>query len=334
MHDNGLSQQMKKHLHIINWAADYLGSIGKSLLGPAKVIQETPWSNVIQLPTLCGYYYLKQPAPLLAKEASVIRILERQFNVNVPFVEAINDELHCFIMKDAGVTLRHYINEENKSGLLCQAIKEFTAFQRVIESSLHSFLKLGLPDWRLHQLLNSYKEIINDKEFLKADGVTNQELDKLKNLTPLIAEQLQELSKYDIPETVVQPDFNTNNILINPQTKQLTIIDLGELAISHPFFSLHNFLFTTLTHHDVHEQDPIWKKMVKTSIKSWSDLWPQKKLLAGYALSKKLWPIYFVCVNYHFMHSVDLQALNSWYVNKPNRLANTFRLYMTSNNIS
>lgn len=322
---------MKKHADIINWATGYLDSKGYSLVEKPEIIQETPWSKVIRLSTLHGDFYLKQPVPLLAKEASVIQLLAHQFNASVPCIEANNDELHCFLMKDAGISLRKHLNEENKTNLLCQAIKQFSSFQRSTESSIQPFLKLGIPDWRLSQLSQLYEEIINDKDFLKADGLKNAELDKLNYLSALVAEQLKELSRYGICETVVQPDFNTNNILISPDTLKLTIIDLGELAISHPFFSLHNFLYTATIHHTVKEQDLTWDQMIEASIENWLDLWPKTKLVEGYRLSKKLWPIYSVCANYHFMHCVDLKALNSWYANKPNRLANTFRQYIASN---
>ena len=319
---------MKNHSGILNWATASLNSKGYSLAGQPELIQETPWSHVIRLPTLLGDVYLKQPAPLLANEANVIQFLDYELNSSVPIIIDKNDELHCFLMKSAGISLRKYLKAENMSDLLCQAIKQFTAFQRSTEGNTQSFLRLGIPDWRLNQLPELYKEIINDTDFLKEDGVTESELEQLNYLYPLVLEQLQALSQYGICETLVQPDFNTNNVLIDSETQKFTLIDLGELAISHPFFSLHNFLYTATVHHGVKEQDVIWHQMLEACLKHWSDLWPKAKLLEGYRLSRTLWPIYSACVNYHFMHCVDLQALNSWYADKPNRLAGAFRHYI------
>lgn len=112
---------------------------------------------------------------------------------------------------------------------------------------------------------------------------------------------------------------------------RLSIIDLGELAISHPFFSLHNFLYQATLHHGIKEHSQIGQMMVDACLENWLDLWPKAKLLEGYQVSKLVWSIYNACVNYHFMHNVDIQALNAWYVNKPNRLANIFREYMADN---
>ncbi|WP_367608388.1 hypothetical protein [Legionella sp. W05-934-2] len=263
---------MQNHSNIITWATGWLKSQGYPLVGQPELIQETPWSHVIRLTTLQGTFYLKQPVPLLAKEASVIGFLAHQVKASVPHIVANNDDLHCFLMKDAGIALRKYIVGENKTHILYEAIKQFTAFQRSTEAYIQPLLKLGIPDWRLNRLPNLYEEIINDKNFLKADGMTESELDKLNYLYPLVKEQLQALSQYGICETVVQPDFNTNNMLINTETHQFTMIDLGELSISHPFFSLHNFLYTATIHHGVNEQDLIWHQMVDACIENWLDL--------------------------------------------------------------
>lgn len=323
---------MQNNSNIINWAIAYLDSKDSSLDGAPEYVQETPWSKVIRLSTLKGVFYLKQPAPLLGKEADVIQFLAENTDASVPNVMASDHDLHCFLMKDAGIALRKYICEENKADLLCQAIKQFTTFQRSTEALTQPLIKLDIPDWRLEQLPKVYDEIINDKDFLIADGMTKAEIGKLKSLSPLVEEQALALSQYDITETVVQPDFNTNNIIISIDTQQLTIIDLGELAISHPFFSLHNFLYTATIHHGVEEKSSIWHQMLDACMNNWSEIAPKTRLLEAYMLSRRLWPIYYVIANYHFMHCVDLSALNAWYKDKSNRLANTFRQYISENN--
>ncbi len=319
---------MKNHTNILKWATDLLISKGYSLQHSPEIIQETPWSNVIQLSTSNGDVYLKQPAPLLAIEAKILQLLAHQFNANVPVVIAVNDNLHCFLMKDAGLSLRKYLKTEFHPDLLCQSIKKFTAFQRSTENNIEPFLTLDVPDWRLNKLPQLYKQIISQSDFLKADGMTDEELQILHDLSPQVSDELKILSQYQIPETIVQPDFNTNNILISPSTKQFTFIDLGELAISHPFFSLHNFLYTATIHHGIKEKDETWCQLQDACIENWLESGTKSQLLTAFTLARKLWPIYSACVNYHFMHCVDLGALNSWYANKPNRLAGVFRQYI------
>jgi len=322
--------KMKNHTHIFKWATDCLVSKRYSFQHSPEIVQETPWSNVFRFTTSKGDVYLKQPAPLLAQEAKVLKILAHQYNANVPIVIAISDDLHCFLMQDAGVSLRKYLKTEFHPDLLCQSIKKFTAFQRSTENNIEPFLSLNVPDWRVNRLPQLCEQIINQADFLKADGVTDAELQTLHDLSPQVSEEFKSLSQYQIPETIVQPDFNTNNILISPDTNQFTFIDLGELAISHPFFSLHNFLYQSTLHHGVKEMDKTWHQLQDACIENWLESGTKSQLLRAFTLARKLWPIYSACVNYRLMHCVNLQALNSWYANKPNRLAWVFREYIAS----
>lgn len=322
---------MKNNVLIIQWARNILISKNYVLQYPPEIIQDTPWSKVIRFLTSKGHIYLKQPAPLLAQEAKILQLLADQFNASVPVVIAINDDLHCFLMKDAGISLRQYIKNDFRPDLLCQSIKAFTAFQRSTENNIEPFLALGLSDWRLNKLPQVYEKIINHVDFLKADGITDRELQILHDLSPKVSEEFKLLSEYNISETVVQPDFNTNNLLIRPDTHQLIFIDLGELAISHPFFSLHNFLHTATIYHEIKKEGVIWNQLQEVCIENWLESGrTRSQLMKVLKLTRSLWPIYSACVNYHFMHCVDLEALNSWYANKPNRLAKIFRQYIAS----
>lgn len=78
-----------------------------------------------------------------------------------------------------------------------------------------------------------------------------------KSMLPIV-QQFELLGQYAIPQTIVQTDFHTNNILIHSKTKTLTFIDLGEVIITNPLFSLHGFLRQAITHHNIKEQDKIY----------------------------------------------------------------------------
>lgn len=321
---------MKKHESIVNWAIHCLSVKGYSKQHSPEIIIETPWSIVIRFSTFKGYIYLKQPAPLLSQEANIIQLLAKQFQASVPYVIAINNDLHCFLMKDAGQALREYLKTEFRPELLYQSIRLFTAMQRTTENATESFTALSVPNWRLNKLPELYDEIISQAQFLKAEGITDKELYILQRLSPQIAKECELLSQYSIKNTIVQSDFNTNNILINPSTNKLTFIDLGEIAITHPFFSLHNFLYTATIYHGIKEGDPIYQKLRQASIENWLELGTQKQLLKGFKLAERLWPIYSVIAQYHFMHCVDRDALRVYWANRPNQFIHAFRIYIAS----
>ena len=322
------------HIPIIKWATDCLISKGYSLQGSPEIVLETPWSNVIRFSILQYDVYLKHMPPAISLDPKIIQLLMDQCHASVPVVIASNEDLHCFLMKDAGLNLRAYLKTEFQPDLLIQAIREFTAIQRSTENHIQSFLALGVPDWRLDQFPKLYDHIIKQTDCLKADGMTDNELKVLQDLSPKVGEQCALLSQYQIPETLVQPDFNTNNILFNPDTKKMTLIDLGEIAITHPFFSLHNFLYQATIHHGVQEGDQIWHQLQNACFENWLEFATPKKLLEGFMLAKKLWPIYGALGCYRLMMSVDLQAFRSHYAKKPNKLADSFREYIASRNVS
>lgn len=320
---------MKDHSNIIKWAADSLKTKDYSLQSTPTVEVETPWSNVIRFSTSKGDIYLKQMPPSISLEPQIIQLLGEQFHASVPTIIDINIDLHCFLMKDAGQVLRRYLKNKFQPDLLCRAIMEFTTIQRATESQLDSFLALGVPDWRLDTFPKLYNDVLAQEEFLKADGMTDKELQLLHDLGFQISEQCKLLSKCGIQETLVQTDFHSNNILFDSHTQKITFIDLGETVITHPFFSLHTFLRQTIIHHGVKELDQIYYQLQEACFKNWMEF-SRNRLLEGFKLAKNLWPIYSALGAYRLMSGVDLQAFKSYYADRPHRLVGYFREYISS----
>ena len=313
---------------ILKWATNVLTAKGLSLQHAPEIVVDTPWSQVIRLSTSKGDVYLKQIPPAISLEPKIIQLLKNQFHANVPFVIALNDDLHCFLMEDAGQTLRASLKADFQPDLLLQAVDQHTTIQRSVENHVKSFLTLGVPDWRLEKLPKLYDQLIQQTDFLKTEGLMDKELQILHDLSPTISKQCEHLSQYQIPETFVQPDFHTNNVLFDPGTQKMTFIDWGEIVISHPFFALHNFLLQAITHHGIKESDQIYQQLRDACCESWLECGTQNQLLKAFLLIKKLFPIYSALAYHRLMISVDLQALKSFYALRPNRLAGYFREYI------
>lgn len=324
---------MENHTAIIKWATHYMDSMGYSQYDLPKIVLETPWSNMFRLATTKGLVYLKQtpPSTTFSLEPKITQLLVEQFHAPVPKVIAVNDELHCFLMEDAGESFRIYLKNKLQPDLMCQSILQYTAIQRVTEKHVESFVALGVADWRGDTFPKLYEHIISQTAFLEDEGMTDEELVILHKLNQQIVEEYELLSECLIPQTMVQSDFHTNNILMNPTTKKLTFIDLGEIVVTHPFFSLHTFLRQAIIHHDIKEGAPVYKLLQSACLDNWLELGGKNKLLKGFLIAKKLWPIYSALILYRFMHSLDIQAFKAYYANRPNRLAGFFREYIASN---
>lgn len=322
---------MINHTECLKWAIDCLVLKRHTLKGEPEIVVQAPWSKVTRILATTEDVYLKQTPPLLFLEPTIIQLLRNQLRAAVPVVIGSNDDLCCFLMKDAGQTLRSYLKSDFKPELLSQAIHQFTAIQRATENQLGSFFELGVPDWRLNQFPTLYLQLINQTDFLKSEGLTDEELNKLHDLIPTLTDQCERLSIYPIPDALVQPDFNTNNILFNPNTKKMTIIDLGEVVITHPFFSLHNFLIQAQRHHGVTEGSQIYHQLLQAFCEKWLNLAYKNQLLEVYSLVKKLWPIYGVFSFYRLMMSVDTRALKSYYASTSNCVSGHLRAYIAQN---
>lgn len=321
---------MNNETQILKWGTDCLVANGYSIERPPETVLSTPWSTMLRFSTPSGDFYLKQTPPAISKEPQIIQLLSEQFHASVPIVIASNNDLHCFMMQDGGKNLRSILKAEFKLDLLCQSIKEYASIQRSTEDHVENFFKLGVPDWRLAKLPSLYDEMVKQTDFLKADGVTDQELRRLQALSPQFLAQCELLSSYGILETIGIPDFNDNNTLFVSNTKRMTFIDWGEAAITHPFFSLYNILEQSIKHYDVKESDQIYNKLEDVCHENWLGLMTKKQLLEVSNLAKQLRIFYGILAGYRLMISVDLQALNTFYANNPNRLAKAFRKYIDS----
>lgn len=279
--------------NMIQWACKQLSSHGYTLKSDVpESVQNTPWSYVIRFETSNGYIYLKHTPALIALEASIIQILHDQFHAAVPAIIAHNDQLNCFLMKNAGRTLRSILKRQFDTALLCKAIEQFTSLQLAVADHVEVFIDIGVPDWRLNKMPNLYREMISQKDLLIADGLSEVEVSELEGLFPKVANLCQRLSSYSIKQTIVQPDFNDNNTLIDDKSQNITFIDLGEIAISHPFFSLINCLHVIKKHHDLIDKDESYLRIKHACLESYMDFESKENLLDAFATAQLVWFVY------------------------------------------
>lgn len=297
---------------IIRWGVEYLLSHGNTLKSNLpEIVQNTPWSYVVRFITFDGYIYLKHTPELLALEASIIQILHNRFHVSVPEVIAHNAELNCFLMKDAGRSLREILKQQFDTALFCKAIEHFTSMQLTVADHINIFLDIGVPDWRLEKLPDLYMELLSQTEILIADGLSEKELNELERLLPEVSNLCQKLSDYVIKQSIVQPDFNDNNTLVDNNSQKITIIDLGEVVISHPFFSLINCLQQAEKHYAMTDEDDAYLQLMDACLKNYMIFESKKHLLDAFALARILFFIYGALGNYRLLIACDKARFTS-----------------------
>ncbi|OGV41969.1 MAG: hypothetical protein A3F46_10200 [Legionellales bacterium RIFCSPHIGHO2_12_FULL_42_9] len=299
----GNDNQNKK---IIQWGVKTILSHGYQLKSTMpEEVQNTPWSHVVRFLTTHGVIYLKNTPDALALEAPIIRILYDQFDAPVAEVIAHNAELNCFLMKDAGKALRVILKKKFDETLVFRAIDQFTSLQLAVAERVDVFLDMGVPDWRLEKLPDLYRQLLLQKDILIADGLSEIEISQLKDLFATVVHLCQKLSSYFIKHTLVQPDLNDNNTLIDDKTHNITIIDLGEIAISHPFFSLFNFLHVIKKYHDLTETSEVYLRLKDYCFKKFIPLASEQYLLDAISIARPLFFVYAALGNYRLMQACD-----------------------------
>ncbi|KTD04423.1 hypothetical protein Lgee_0176 [Legionella geestiana] len=316
----------KENEKIIQWTCKILTSNGYKLKSklPENVLK-TPWSYIARFETSEAYIYLKHMPAKLALESSIIGILHDQFQASVPTVIADNTELNCFLMKDAGRPLREILKQYFDTELLCKAIDQFTALQLATAENLVVFIDIGVPDWRLDKLPHLYMELLSQKDILIEDGLSEKEIIELETLFPMVFKLCKKLSDNSIKQTIVQPDFNDNNTLIDELSQKITIIDLGEIVISHPFFSLINCLQQIKKHHGLTDEDPRYLRIKNACLKNYLDLYSEKQVIDAFAITNSVWPVYWALSNYRLMRACGKDKLMAF---QHGRLCNTLREFM------
>ncbi|MDF1654156.1 MAG: phosphotransferase [Coxiellaceae bacterium] len=291
---------------ISQWGSEQLALLGYVLKNEVpQLVLDTPWSYVVRFETTQGLIYLKHTPEQLSLEASIIKLLTDKFDARAPAVIAHNEQLHCFLMLDAGSPLRMLLKNKFDMALYCEAIEQFTEMQSAVADQVECLLDLGVPDWRLERFPELYKQLLDETDILKADGLSEKDIIQLQALSPVVCSLCEKLSGYSIKQTLVQSDFHDNNVLIDPETKKITFIDLGEIVISHPFFSLIGCLHQAQKHHGLTDQDESCARLLEAGLKGYAQVETPQRLQEAMGLAQVLWILHEALAQYRLRMACD-----------------------------
>lgn len=294
---------------ISQWAHHYLSTHGFKLINhEAELVKASPWSMVMRFLTTDGHVYLKHMPRLIALEPIITMILQKQFHASVPEVIAIKTELDCYLMKDAGYSLRLRLKRKFDFQLICQGIDQFTSLQASVANDVNALIDAGVPDWRMHQFPDLLSQLFLDEALLMADGLSHRELIDLQKLHPKVSQLCIDFASYAIKETIVQPDFSDNNMLVDDKLN-ITLIDLGEVVISHPFFSLINCLYQIKKHHGLKDTDETYIMIRRHCFNAYMNDVSGDHLNRAIAIAEILWFAYAALGSYRLMQACGPKSL-------------------------
>ncbi len=275
------------------WIVEQVTRLGYTMIAPIEQLHVRAWSTVLRVPTAGGLLYFKAVAPGFAHEPALTQYLSVHWPECIPHVLAVDTEHRWMLMKDAGNPLRRLLlsgdTDANKV-YLEQAFSRYAQLQ--IESADHTdtLLSLGCPDRRLHVLPSLFENIIADSAILligQKGGISEAELEQLRNFTPRVREMCDELASYQLPDTLHHDDFHTNNILINEHG--YVFFDWGDSAITHPFCSM--FIALRSAKYRLHYDENTLLRLRDAYLEPWAmqvAYASKEQLLAAFDITQRL----------------------------------------------
>ncbi len=313
-----------KYKNQIKWATDVLSDLNYKIQSVQPMtIQDNAWSFVCRFDTDRGFIFLKVTPPALFIEAQIVKKLDQSFHAPVPKLIAESSELHCFLMLDAGIKLFDYFKNGFEMDILTDAVNAHSVLQIKSIDHIEPFFKMGVPDWRLDKLPMLYQALISEEKLLSEDGLTDAELKKISAASSKLNDFCEQLAKFKLTETFSHADFHDKNILVDPKTKKTTLIDLGEVVITHPFFSLPNCLHRAKENFAL--SDAQYQQLENACLQPWLQFESHDNLKKILALVQQCWPIHAVLGEYRLMQSVP-DGFNI--LNGQGRFANSFRYWI------
>lgn len=305
----------------MDWAVNTLCEHGFELQSRIpEIVQDAAWSVVCRFHTNKGYVFLKIMPPALALEPGIINALRDDFQANVPTIVANNPDLHCFLMSDAGVRLFDYMTNKFQDDILVNAMQQYTELQIASVSQIEKLIALGLPDWRLEKLPALYLDLLSQEELLLEDGLNKADLVQLKQLHGKFNGLCERLSHFKIRDAFGHADFHDKNILINPENQQITMIDLGEVVVTYPFFSFLNCLHRAKENFALTDEQ--YQSLQQRCFVPWLDIESEENLWEIMTIMQQCWSIHSALGEYRLMSSVNSE------LNRQGRLARNLRVWM------
>lgn len=303
---------------MLEWGLNCLLSKDYKIEGEPEIVVETPWSTVIRFLTSDGCIYLKQTPADLFIEIGIIKTIQKNMpNSLTPMILCENPELHCFLMRSCGDhSLRTRFNGLIEPALLVTGISSYIKILRSFEQNLNALQMIDIPDWRVNQFPQLYVKFLENKALLLDEGLTQVEIDKLMRLIPVIESMCGSLSKQKIKETLVNSDFNENNLVINEKTQQISIIDWGESVIAHPFFSIASHLQSIARRYKLELKGVFLGKIKQQCLSCWSDIADMDELEMIYQNILRVHPI-FCALAIHRLQAATAnksKELQNWFV--------------------
>jgi Phosphotransferase enzyme family len=181
---------------------------------------------VLRVPTRDGDLFLKQEAPLQAFEVPLTLALAARWPDRVPEVVAADVERAWLLVRDGGIR----IADSGAYDVFAQALRLYGELQVGEVPHADEFLRIGLPDVRLHVVTDSYEPF-----FERDHGLTTEEVETALALAPRYHELCAELAALGLPASIQHDDLHEWNVFVRGD--RVGVYDWGDSSVAFPLWS-------------------------------------------------------------------------------------------------
>lgn len=181
---------------------------------------------MLRVPTHDGDLFLKQEAPLQAFEVPLTLALASRWPDRVPEVVAADVGRAWLLLRDGGVR----VADSKRYDVFVQALRLYGELQVGEVPNADEFLRLGLPDVRLHVVTDAYEPF-----FERDHGLTPEEVRTLLALAPRYGQLCDELAALGLPASIQHDDLHEWNVYVRGD--RVGIYDWGDSSVAFPLWS-------------------------------------------------------------------------------------------------
>ncbi len=275
---------------IDGWIVEQLGELGIRVTAAIEQPHLYPWSTVLRVPTSDGLVYCKATLAGFDHEPRLTAALAAWRPDLMPAVLAIDGQRGWMLTRDAGPMLRTITRTDppNLTPWL-DILPRYAEFEIEMIPRVDELLALGAFDHRLARLPDHLALILAHEASLKIgppEGLTDEEIVRLRDLAPRFADACAELASYGIPETLQHDDFHDGNIFIG--AGRTTLADWAECCIANPFFTMRVTLRAAAHFAGIAEDAPPILAMRDAYLEPWTRFIARDDLLPAFALSQRI----------------------------------------------
>jgi hypothetical protein len=220
------------------WLAGIASSGELGALGSIATVKERPWSVVLRVTFERAITYFKATGAGGRHEPALLLHLQRGWSRLLPEVLAVDVSRGWILLADAGPPLREAFDPPGQLAVLRRVLPAYAELQAATMPSIEPFLKLGLPDRRLHRLPELLEELISG-EILTA-GRSAEALAELRtsvrSLLPALERCCADLARSPYSAALDHGDLHPGNLLVHHG--HCRFCDWGDSSVTHPFVSL------------------------------------------------------------------------------------------------